>query len=51
MEDIRDKLNRVLEVILIMLLGVMVLNVSWQVFQGMFWQIQVLLLMNWRAIL
>ncbi len=32
MEDIRDKLNRVLEVILIMLLGVMVLNVSWQVF-------------------
>ena len=46
MEDIRDKLNRVLEVILIMLLGVMVLNVSWQVFQGMFWQIQVLLLMN-----
>ena len=32
MEDIRYKLNRVLEVILIMLLGVMVLNVSWQVF-------------------
>ena len=32
MEDIRDKLNRVLEVILIMLLGVMVINVSWQVF-------------------
>ena len=32
MEDIRNKLNRVLEVILIMLLGVMVLNVSWQVF-------------------
>lgn len=32
MEDIRDKLNRVLEVILIMLLGIMVLNVSWQVF-------------------
>ena len=32
MKDIRDKLNRVLEVILIMLLGVMVLNVSWQVF-------------------
>ena len=32
MEDIRDKLNHVLEVILIMLLGVMVLNVSWQVF-------------------
>ena len=32
MEDIRDKLNRVLEVILIMLLGVMVPNVSWQVF-------------------
>ena len=32
MENIRDKLNRVLEVILIMLLGVMVLNVSWQVF-------------------
>ena len=32
MEDTRDKLNRVLEVILIMLLGVMVLNVSWQVF-------------------
>ena len=32
MEDIRDKLNRVLEVILIMLLSIMVLNVSWQVF-------------------
>lgn len=32
MEDIRDKLNRVLEVILIMLLCIMVLNVSWQVF-------------------
>ena len=32
MENIRDKLNRVLEFILIMLLGVMVLNVSWQVF-------------------
>ena len=32
MKYIRDKLNRVLEVILIMLLGVMVLNVSWQVF-------------------
>lgn len=32
MEDIRDKLNRVLEFILIMLLSIMVLNVSWQVF-------------------
>ena len=32
MEDVRDKLNRVLEVILIMLLSIMVLNVSWQVF-------------------
>ena len=32
MKYIRDKLNRVLEVILIMLLGIMVLNVSWQVF-------------------
>lgn len=32
MENIRDKLNRVLEVILIMLLSIMVLNVSWQVF-------------------
>jgi TRAP-type C4-dicarboxylate transport system permease small subunit len=32
MENIRDKLNRVLEFILIMLLSIMVLNVSWQVF-------------------
>ena len=32
MKYIKDKLNRVLEFILIIVLGVMVLNVSWQVF-------------------
>ena len=32
MKYIKNKLNRVLEFILIIVLGVMVLNVSWQVF-------------------
>tara|TARA_B100000242_G_C43009730_1_gene469422 strand:+ start:714 stop:1181 length:468 start_codon:yes stop_codon:yes gene_type:complete len=32
MKNIKNKLNRVLEFILIIVLGVMVLNVSWQVF-------------------
>lgn len=32
MKGIQSKLNRVLEIILVVLLGVMVLNVSWQVF-------------------
>ena len=32
MKGMQNKLNRILEIILIALLGIMVLNVSWQVF-------------------
>ena len=32
MKGMQDKLNRILEIVLVALLGIMVLNVSWQVF-------------------
>ena len=32
MKGMQDKLNRILEIVLVTLLGIMVINVSWQVF-------------------